>query len=61
MDIQLNDGSKNQLIGFHAINEDKFRELSDDLLHQLSKKGFLMPAFLMMASLGNVAIGRFQK
>ena len=55
MDIQLNDGSKNQLIGFHAINEDKFRELSGDVLHQLSEKGFLMPAFLMMASLGSMS------
>ena len=55
MDIQLNDGSKNQLIGFHAINEDKFRELSGDVLHQLSERGFLMPAFLMMASLGSMS------
>ena len=55
MDIQLNDGSKNQLVGFHAINEDKFRELSGDVLHQLSEKGFLMPAFLMMASLGSMS------
>jgi hypothetical protein len=55
MDIQLNDGSKNQLIGFHAINEDRFRELSGDTLHQLSERGFLMPAFLMMASLGSMS------
>lgn len=55
MDIQLNDGSKNQLIGFHAIDEDKFKSLSGNALAELSEQGYLMPAFLMMASLGSMA------
>lgn len=55
MDIQLNDGSQNQLIGFEAINEDKMQSLSGEALYQLSQQGFLMPAFLMMASLGSLS------
>lgn len=55
LDIQLNDGSQNQLIGFEAIDEDKMQNLSAEALHQLSQRGFLMPAFLMMASLGSLS------
>jgi len=55
MDIQLNDGSKNQLIGFSAINEEKLQTLTGDALFTLSEQGFLMPAFLMVASMGSMA------
>jgi len=54
MDITLDDGSHNQLLGFHAIDEDKFRALPGDVLEQFSQQGFLMPAFLMMASFGSM-------
>jgi len=53
-DIALTDGSRNQLLGFHAIDEDKVRALSDEALGKLSRNGFLMPLFMMLASTVNV-------
>ena len=55
MDITLADGSKNQLLGFSAINEDRVRTLPGDVLADFSERGFLMPLFMMLASLSNVA------
>ena len=53
-DIALADGSRNQMLGFYAIDEEKVRELSDQALGQLSRNGFLMPLFMMLASTTNV-------
>lgn len=55
IDVTLNDGSKNQLLGFHFINEDKFQELPGDVLDSFNKQGFLMPIFMMLASMSNIA------
>lgn len=54
LDITLNDGSKNQLLGFHAINEEKLQELSGDTLEEFSRNGFLMPIFMALASMTNI-------
>lgn len=53
-DISLADGSRNQLLGFYAIDEEKVRGLSDAALGKLNKEGFLMPLFMMLASTMNV-------
>jgi len=53
-DISLADGSRNQLLGFHAIDEDKVRGLSDAALGKMSREGFLMPLFMMLASTMNM-------
>ena len=53
-DIALDDGSKNQLLGFYAINEDKLQELPGSTLESLSKAGFLMPIFMALASMTNM-------
>ena len=53
-DIALADGSRNQLLGFFAIDEEKVRGLSGEVLGQLSSSGFLMPLFMMLASTTNV-------
>jgi hypothetical protein len=53
-DIALADGSRNQLLGFYAIDEEKVRGLSDETLGQLSRNGFLMPLFMMLASTMNM-------
>ena len=53
-DIALANGSRNQLLGFFAIDEEKVRGLSDEALGQLSRSGFLMPLFMMLASTMNV-------
>ncbi len=54
LDITLNDGSKNQLLGFHSINEEKLQELAGDTLEDFSKKGFLMPIFMALASMTKI-------
>jgi hypothetical protein len=53
-DITLDDGSKNQLLGFHAINEEKLQELPGTTLERFSKEGFLMPIFMALASMTNM-------
>jgi hypothetical protein len=53
-DIALADGSRNQLLGFYAIDEEKVQGLSGAALESLSRNGFLMPLFMILASTGNV-------
>ena len=53
-EITLSDGSHNQLLGFHVLNEEKVRGLPGEVLEEFSKKSFLMPMFMMLASLGNM-------
>jgi hypothetical protein len=53
-DIALANGSRNQLLGFFAIDEDKVRGLTDAQLGDLSRNGFLMPLFMMLASTANI-------
>lgn len=53
-DITLQDGSRNSLLGFHTINEEKIADLSAETLHLMNQNGYLMPVFMAMASLGNV-------
>ena len=40
LDIELNDGSRNQLIGLSGIDEEKLRELSGEVLQAWSEQGF---------------------
>jgi hypothetical protein len=54
LDIQLNDGSQNRLMGFHTINEDALSELGGDVLESLNEKGFLLPTYMALASLSNI-------
>jgi len=54
-EITLQDGSKNQLLGFYALNEEKVQALPDEALGRLSREGFLMPLFMMLASTVNMA------
>lgn len=55
-DIALEDGSRNQLLGFYAIDEDKIPGLSAEVLKDLSDKGFLMPLFMVLASTPNIRL-----
>lgn len=54
VDITLNDGSRNQLLGFHAINEERVQELTGETLEEFSRNGFLMPVFMALASMTNI-------
>ncbi|BFM12290.1 SapC family protein [Simiduia litorea] len=55
IDITLDDGSKNQLLGFYFINEDKLQALAGEVLESFSQRGFLMPIFMMLASMSNIS------
>lgn len=54
LDIELNDGSQNRLMGFYAINEDALAELDGDALAGLNEKGFLQPIYMAVASLSSI-------
>jgi len=56
LEIKLKDGSKNRLVGFHTINEQKLSELDGNALSELNKKGYLMPIYMAAASLSNFAV-----
>lgn len=54
LEITLEDGSSNRLIGFHVIDEDRLRALDADALGELHADGHLMPIFMALASLSNI-------
>ena len=54
LEIPLRDGSLNQLLGFHCLAEEKVQALSGDVLGAFQEKGFLMPLFMILASMGNI-------
>lgn len=54
-EVTLNDGSKNSLFGFDCVNEDKAQALSGAVLDEFNKAGFLMPLFMVLASLVNIS------
>ena len=54
LDIELNDGSRNQLIGLSGIDEEGLQQLSGEVLQEWSEKGFLMPVFMILASMSNM-------
>lgn len=54
IDIRLQSGTKNRLVGFHTINEDKLRALGADELKDMADNQALMPTFMMLASLSNL-------
>ena len=53
-DVELDDGSKNRLVGYHLINEDKLAELEGGALGELNAAGHLMPIYMAVASLSNL-------
>ena len=50
LEITLNDGSQNQLLGFYTINEEKLQELNSEALGKLNSQGCLQPIFMIVAS-----------
>lgn len=54
LEITLDDGSTNRLVGFHAINEDRLRALDADALGELHAAHHLLPIFMAVASIGRV-------
>ena len=54
MDITLNDGSQNQLLGFSTIDEEKVQQLPGQVLAEFARQDILMPLFMVLASMVNV-------
>lgn len=54
MDVTLDDGSKNRLVGYHVIDEDRLVALDDAAVADLHASGHMMPIFMALASLGNI-------
>lgn len=54
LEVQLNDGAKRSLVGFHILNEDKVRALDGATLGELNATGHLMPMFMALASLSHL-------
>ena len=50
LNIELADGSSNQLLGFYTINEQSIQQLSGESLAKLNASGFLQPIFMVLAS-----------
>jgi hypothetical protein len=52
--VQYQDGTTNLIKGLHTLNEDSFKNLSDDKLAQLNKVGYLTPIHALLISLFNL-------
>ena len=55
VEVTLEDGSTNRLVGFHAIDEARLRALDAAALGELHAAGHLMPLFMAVASVGKLA------
>ena len=50
LEVNLNNGSKNQLQGFYTIAEQKLHELNGETFDMLNKRGYLQAIFMAVAS-----------
>jgi hypothetical protein len=53
LEVTLDDGSTNRLVGFHVIDENRLRALDASALAELHGEDHLMPIFMALASLAN--------
>lgn len=54
LQVTLDDGSTNRLVGFHIIDEERLRGLDAAALGALHAEGHLMAIFMALASLGKL-------
>lgn len=55
LEVKLDDGSANNLVGFHTIDEDRLAALDGDALAALMADGHLLPIYMVLASLTRFA------
>jgi hypothetical protein len=53
LDVELDDGSQNRLVGFYTINEDRLQALSGEAIAKLHQAGMLRAIYMVVASLSN--------
>lgn len=56
LEIELNNGSKFKLLGFHTIAEDKLNALDGEALASLHSQGYLEHVYMAMASIANFSV-----
>ena len=54
LDIEFNRGLQKRMMGFYTINEEALYGLGGDALLSLNEKGFLLPIYMVVASLSNI-------
>jgi hypothetical protein len=54
LDLELNDKSKHQMVGFYVISEDKLKELDKDVLAEFHARGHLQAIYMAIASQSNI-------
>jgi hypothetical protein len=54
LDITLDDGATNRLVGFHVIDEGRLRGLDAMAVAELHRDGHLMPIYMALASLAQL-------
>ncbi|WP_440905999.1 SapC family protein [Catenovulum sp. SX2] len=54
LEVELNDGTQNQLIGFYTIHEEKVNALAAEALADLHKEGFLQSIYMVLASMSSI-------
>lgn len=55
LEITMATGAVNRLVGYHAVNEERLHRLDAAALGDLHAAGHLLPIFMALASLSNVA------
>lgn len=55
LDVELNNGAKHRMVGYHLINEEKLVRLEGGSIAELHAAGHLMPIFMALASLSSLA------
>jgi len=53
MEIELNNGSKRQLLGLYTINEERLEQLDSEALGKLHSRQFLLPVYMILASMSS--------
>jgi len=53
LDIDFNDGTQNRFAGFHTVQEERLAQLGAEALGKLNQSGFLLPIYMVVASLSN--------
>lgn len=54
LDVELNNGARHRMVGYHLINEDQLASLEAGALAELHSAGHLLPIYMALASLANL-------
>lgn len=55
LEVGFIDGSARRLTGFHTIHEERFRALDAKVVQEMWELGYLLPCFMMFASLSSIS------